>query len=134
MVDKTVKTAIKEYTLIPDDASKVLWEKVNQWFNESTAKNLFADAKGICKAAVAEYLANQDGHTVYASVAKRDADWYAREATREIREQEAQAERNRIEREKQEAQRKKDEAEYQAAISKLTPKELRAIERKSRRR
>ena len=134
MVDKSKTEAIKEYTLISDDDSKVLWERVNQWFSESTARFMFADAKGICKAAVAEYLANQDGHTLYASAAKRDADWYAREETRKIREEEAQAERNRIEREKQEAQRKKDEAEYQAAISKLTPKELRAIQRKSRRR
>jgi len=134
MVDISKAKPIKEYTLIPDDANKVLWEKVNQWLDESPAKFMFADAKGICKTAVAEYLANQDGHTLYASMAKRDADWYSREATKETREREAQAERNRIEREKQEAQRKKEEAEYQAAISKLTSKELQAIQRKSRRR
>jgi hypothetical protein len=121
---------MKEYTFIPDDTHKTLWERVNQWFDESPAKSMFADAKGICKAGVAEYLANQDGHTIYASMAKRDEAWYVNERTKEVRDAELKAEAERIAYEKREVQRKKDETLYQSAASKLTPSELHVLQKR----
>ena len=125
---------MKEYLLIRDEASNALCKKVNAWFEESPSKYMFADAKGACKAAVAEYLANQDGYTIYTSAAKRDEYWYQQEEAKKLLKQEAQSERDRIELERYEAQRNKEESEYQMAVSKLTPKELKAIKRHSKRR
>lgn len=121
---------MNEYTFIPKDKTEALWDAVDKWFDNSPAKSNFADAKGICKTAVGEYLANQMGHTLYVHSAKRDADWYAREEALKILEEEKRAEAERIEREKREARRKKEEAEYQAAVSKLTPKELKIIKKR----
>lgn len=124
---------MNEYTLIREDTSKALWNNVNQWFDSSPAKSMFADAKGICKTAVAEYLANQMGHTLFASMAKRDEYWQQREESKKILHEEARAERERVEREKRESQRKKEDAIVASAESKLTPKELKILKKKFRR-
>ena len=119
------------YLLIRD--SKTLWDKVDQWFADSPAKLAFADAKGICKAAVAEYFANQEGYTMYAGMAVRDSYWYEQDEAKKILEHEAEASRQRIEYEKQKAQREKEDALYQSAASKLTSSELHALQKRFRR-
>lgn len=58
-------------TVTTDAEFEALSKEFNDWFrNRSTMSNLFADAKGICRGIVMEYLANQQGKTIYTHIAK----------------------------------------------------------------
>ena len=49
------------------EEADVIWEKVEAWWKDAPAGCMFNSAKSTAKVAVAEFLANQDGVTLYES-------------------------------------------------------------------
>jgi len=57
---------LKQYPLAPKEIKEEIFNKVEAWMNESlTGDTLWDKSRYAAKAAVAEYLANQNGFTVY---------------------------------------------------------------------
>lgn len=52
-----------------DEEAKVIWDRVEVWWKDAPAGSMFNSCKSITKRSVAEFLANQEGFTLYRSCA-----------------------------------------------------------------
>jgi hypothetical protein len=58
--------------LATEEESKVYWEKAEVWFKDAPAGDMFNDCRSVAGRSVAEYIANQDGITLYKHAAAKD--------------------------------------------------------------
>ncbi len=59
------------YLLIPETKASVILDKVKWWFDREGGSDNFDSVKSIARAAICEYLANEQGFTFYSSKAQR---------------------------------------------------------------
>lgn len=58
------------YTLANDDQARECVSQAGEWFYEKGGRTMFEDVAGVARSAVAEYIANQKGLTLYAGKVK----------------------------------------------------------------
>ena len=58
---------LEKYTQVTIEEGKEISKKVKTWFENAPNSDMFNDCKGLCKTSVAEYIANQEGKTLYKS-------------------------------------------------------------------